>query len=104
MLPTYLITSTFRNNISILYIVCITLLISGCIQDISDHADFEPPQKLDCRQAEGYVGVKISDFPKDRFSKIRMIREGAPTTLDYVKRRASIVYNDEGYVARTFCG
>lgn len=104
MLRTYLITSAFRNNISVLYAVCITLLISGCIEDIADHADFEPPQKLNCRQAAGYVGVKISDFPKDRFSKIRMIREGAPTTMDYVKKRASIVYNDKGYIARAYCG
>lgn len=104
MLPTYLTTSAFRNKMSVLYAVCTSLMISGCVENIADDADFEPPQKLNCRQAEGYLGVKISDFPKDRFSEIRMIREGEPTTMDYVKKRASIVYNDKGYVIRSYCG
>lgn len=104
MLPTYLTTSAFRNKMSVLYAVCTSLIISGCVENIADHADFEPPQKLNCRQAEGYLGVKISDFPQDRFSKIRTIRVGTPTTMDYVKDRATVVYNDEGYIVTASCG
>jgi len=102
--PIYSIISVFNNNITVLSAICVSLLVSGCVEDIAGGPELKPGQKMNCRQASEYVGVKISVFPKAGFSKIRMIREGAPTTMDYVKRRASIVYNDNGYIVRTFCG
>ena len=94
----------FDNNFFVLCAVSTSLLVSGCDEDIVDSAEVKPHQKMSCRQAIEYVGVKIYDFPQDRFSKIRTIRVGTPTTMDYVKDRATVVYNDEGYVVSASCG
>ena len=94
------IKSVFKKNILFLYAVSLSFLLVGCLNEGKEFSDI----KLNCGQAVNYVGVKVSDFPSERFVKIRMVREGTPMTMDIDIKRATVLYDNKGYIVRADCG
>mgnify|MGYP001583199230 FL=1 len=94
------IKSVFRKNLLFLYAVSLSFLFVGCLNEGKESSDIN----LDCGQAVNYVGVNVSDFPSKRFVKIRMVLIGAPMTMDIDKKRATVLYDNKGYIVRADCG
>lgn len=96
--------SIFNIKVIVLVLFCITVALAGCLDGQEEVIKPEPGKKLSCRQASEYIGVKASDFPVIQFSIVRMVQEGRPTTMDFVKNRTTIVYNEAGYIINARCG
>ena len=101
MFPTVL---TFNFKASILVFFSLAFVLAGCLDDKEDVREHKSGKKLSCRHASDYIGLKASEFPGNLFSKVRMVRQGTPTTMDFVKNRTTIVYNENGYVENAYCG
>lgn len=59
---------------------------------------------MDCTQLKNFIGLNITNFPKKKFSKIRIVKKDTPITFDYISNRATIIYNDKGIIINTYCG
>jgi len=59
---------------------------------------------FNCNQIDRFVGLKIDKFPKEQFSKIRLVKQGTPMTFDYVSDRSTVIYNDENVIIYGSCG
>jgi hypothetical protein len=101
MFPTVL---TFNFKASILVFFSLAFVLAGCLDDKEDVREHQSGKKLSCRHASDYIGIKASEFPSNLFSKVRMVRQGTPTTMDFVKNRTTIVYNENDYVENAYCG
>jgi len=95
---------TFSFKLYILFFFSLAIALAGCFDDKEDVREHKSGKKLSCRHASDYIGLKASEFPANLFSKVRMVRQGTPATMDFVKNRTTIVYNEDGYVERVYCG
>lgn len=83
--------------------IVVSLTNSSCSYLLTDNINKYTEIKT-CNEAGEYLGLKASDIPRDFFVKIRFVKQGQPSTTDYISDRATIIYNDEGIIIQATCG
>lgn len=101
MFPTVL---SFSFKASFLVFFSLAFALAGCLVVKEDIRELKPGKKLSCRHASDYIGFEAEIFPANAFSKVRMVLQGSPTTMDFIKNRTTVVYNEDGYVVDAYCG
>lgn len=76
----------------------------GCIDAKLRGSEHTVAADQDCENLSEYIGVKLSSFPSEQYSYIRLVREGSPTTTDVVRSRATVIYDHKNYIIDGYCG
>ena len=96
------IQSNFKRKSLSLSCLGAFAVLAGCMDEKDSFYELE--LKMSCHQASQFVGGKVDDFPVKSFSDVRLVRVGAPITMDHIETRTTVVISDDGTIAAAYCG
>jgi hypothetical protein len=96
------IQSNFKRKSLSLSCLGAFAVLAGCMDE--KESSYELELKMSCHQASQFVGGEVDDFPVNYFSDVRLVRVGAPITMDRIETRTTVVISDDGKIATAYCG